>query len=342
MKISDELKEDWVHLSPYTYRPGTIGEKLKVNFMFYGGGIGDYICWSSAILYVLENHLHVQMALWTQSHFTPVAKKLFSRFGDRVEFKDVSTVDQYSQEDLNPALFPLETPNGVGMHMIDVGFAYFARTQPHGKYKEHVRLDVSDVDISSFNLPEKYAVVTTGHTSPTRVWKSAGVNGVSDYLVKNNITPVFLGKRVVYVAGDRQYKSEYEEGIDFSKGLDLRDKTDILQAAAIMAKAKVVVGLDNGLLHLAGTQEVPIVMGLTITIPADRSITRPKAEFPKNETTFISPDSRKLACSGCQSKMRFHKKQDFAFCYYKDYKCLDVLNDPGHWINAIRRYLTLE
>lgn len=344
-KINNDLADDWVPLSRALYRPNTVAEKFRVNFMFYRGGIGDYVCWMSAVMYVLENHKHVQIDFWVQSHFLPIAKKLIEpKYKDRVVFKDVAEIDSAPREQLNPAWFPLDTPNGVGMHLIDLGFVYYAGVSPYGKYKEHVRLDVTDIDFKSeWGLDGKdYVVVTTGFTSPTRQWKARGVNGVVDYLNSVGVTPVFLGKASVYVGMEKEYKAQWSDETDYSKGIDLREKTTILEATAIMSKAKAVVGLDNGLLHLAGTQDVPIVMGMSTVLPADRQIRRPmvpKEQWPKNETTFITPDPRKLPCVGCQSKMRFHAGQDFSFCYYKDMECLNILSDPEPWINALKRYL---
>ncbi len=342
MEIKDDLLKDWVPLHPALYRPGTIAKKQRFNFLLVRGGIGDYICWSSAILYVLEIHTHVQVVLWTQSHFEPVARKLFGRFKDRVEFRDAATVDQVPPEELNPAFFPLDTPNGIGMNLIDLGFVYYTSVTPFGKYREHIRLNVSDVDISKFNLPERYVVVTTGYTSPTRVWKSSAINGVVDYLNSIGVVPVFLGKEMIYDKTEVKYTAKFEEGIDFRKGIDLRNETDLLQCARIISGARLVCGLDNGLLHLGGTQSTPIIMGLSTALPMDRQIRRPKVsaeDWPKNEVTYITPDPKELPCVGCQSKMRYHANQDFAYCYYKDYKCLDKLADPEPWIKAMKRYL---
>ena len=50
-------------------------------------------------------------------------------------------------------------------------------------------------DISKFNLPQNYAVLTTESTSKSRTLKTETLNGIIDYMLKSDITPVILGKK---------------------------------------------------------------------------------------------------------------------------------------------------
>lgn len=351
-KISNNLDKNWIPLNPGIYRRGTVAEKLSIHFLFYMGGIGDYICWMSAVEYTLEQHLHVTINMWVQSHFMPVAKHLFEdRFKDRIIFHNIEGIDKVDRDALFPAFFPHEgTPSGVGMNLVDLGFVYYGNTMPHGKYRNHIRMDVSKIavpsEVEELIAKKPYVVVTTGHTAKTREWRASGINGVTKYLNTIGVLPVFLGKKDIFKMGEgKNYKADFPDGIDFSAGLDLREKTSVLEAVKIMSDAKVVIGIDNGLLHLAATQSVPIIMGLTITRPQDRELRRPKVPeeaWPKNESIYLTADPRILPCIGCQSKMRYHENQNFSFCYYKDYKCLDRLADPEPWIQALKRYLEPE
>ena len=85
-----------------------------------------------------------------------------------------------------------------------------------------------------------------------------------------------------------------------------------------MGGAEVVVGLDNGLLHLAACTPVKIVAGYTTVKPAHRM------PYRVGELGYkvwpVVPDLA-LKCRYCQSKAGFVYKFDFRSCYYGDYEC---------------------
>jgi ADP-heptose:LPS heptosyltransferase len=160
-------------------------------------------------------------------------------------------------------------------------------------------------------------------------------NEVIDHIFKIGYVPLFLGKAATKVDPTRTLKGEYVEGINFEKGVDLRDKTNLLEAAKIMKESSLVVGLDNGLLHLAACSDVPIVMAFTNVEPRHRMPYR--HDVLGWEVYPIVPDE-KIECRFCQSQMKFAFDQNFAYCYYDDYKCIQNLT-ADKYINQINEAL---
>jgi len=167
--------------------------------------------------------------------------------------------------------------------------------------------------------------MTPGATYENRAMLASTFNGIKDYLISRGITPVFLGNDKV---GTR--KVSFEAGYDYRGGIDLRGKTTLLEAAKVMSKSEVVVGLDNGLLHLAATTEAPIVFGYNIASPEHR---RPRRRVGK--IIDVSPDPEKLSCTFCQSRMRMMFNHDFRRCVYGDNACVKELGDVKLWSDAI-------
>jgi len=87
-----------------------------------------------------------------------------------------------------------------------------------------------------------------------------------------------------------------------------------------MKKSKAILGMDSGLIHLAGTTEIPIICGYTIASPDVRFPTR-KA----GKTFGVVPN---VQCKHCLTdwQLPFH---DFDFkgdgCYFKHIECCNQM-----------------
>lgn len=175
----------------------------------------------------------------------------------------------------------------------------------------------------------RYVVVTTGYTAPTRRWKETEVNVFCKRIKEHGLTPVFLGKKANELGIKHKnikneegttLDAEFQEGVDYSVGIDLRDKTTLIEAANIMRHAKAVVGLDNGLLHLSATTNVPSVWGFTSVQPGHRLPYR-DGKMGKDMVVIAQPQS--LGCRYCQSKMHYIYGHDYRKCFYQSEKNYD-------------------
>lgn len=303
----------------------------KYNIILHHGGLGDAIGQLPAIKYILDEHPQVIMDLWIHDYFIPIATKVFHDYPQC----NIFPVSKYKEYKLGITRSPyIHTLSNLSMHITDHAFITIVGTQVEDKHKNYIQL--KPVDTSKFKLPENYAIITTGFTSQTREWKPEYIKEVTDYLVTKGITPVYLGKAQNSTGTKHIVTSEFNA--DLSNGIDLLDKTTILEAHGLISKAKLVIGLDNGLMHLAGMTETPSIWGFTTVEPRHRL---PYRNGKLGDKCFVVTP-KNLDCFGCQSNWNFADTTvDFRFCPYKDYKCVDEIK-PELWIEQIDKALNRE
>jgi len=189
----------------------------------------------------------------------------------------------------------------------------------------YLTVKTNGISVKRFNLPEKYVVMTTAYTAKVRQFLPKHINSVSQYIKSKGYEVVFLGKKETKTGACLDtINGEFDADIDFNIGIDLNDKTTLLESLLIIKGAKTIVGLDNGLLHLAGTTDIPIVGGFTTVNPEHRMPYR-DGIMGKNYYPVVL-DNTELACSHCQSNFNFTFRFDFRKCYHDDFKCLEMLN----------------
>lgn len=223
--------------------------------------------------------------------------------------------------------------SNLSWHLTDHAFGTIVGRDVKSEHKNYLKLEPINVD--KFELPEKYVVVTTAYTSDTRVWNVKSVNETIDYIISKGYVPVFLGKSFAPAYKNVGLKGKFTE-VDYTKGINLIDNTSLLEAHGIMSKAKAVVGLDNGLLHLAALTETPIVYGFT-TVASEHRLPYRHNELGWN--CFVVEPPKEVKCRGCQSNWNFaDEKVDFRFCPYGDYVCIDSL-ESKLWIEQLEKVL---
>lgn len=306
------------------FRPNSKARDKVVNFILHSGGIGDYLCAIPALEYVAEYQPNVYGEVFVVDAMVEIVAHILKKYPRWTVFGREATIpaEKANQPGFMPFLRPV---NATGCHLLDLGFIYYANLHPpHEDFNRYPILDLSEIQTETPAV--RYAVMTPGATTLNRTMKSKAFNGIKDHLVKLGIVPVFLGKKTITDIRAINYEADY----DYSGGLDLREQTTLFQAAGIMSKAELVVGLDNGLLHLAACTDVPILFGYNIASPEHRRPRRASGNIWE-----IYPDPKELPCTFCQSRMRFLFDHDFANCVYRDNKCLDILNDPKLWTDKI-------
>lgn len=315
-------------LNPKIFRPGSKVDSYRtVNFVIHEGGIGDYIGYLSAIFYIASNHPQVIGHVYCPDHFKEIAENVLSSF---IHWR-VLSFTSLTEETIKkyPTYGPYNRPiNITGAHMVDLGFMYYLNINPPPKdWNYYPKLNLEDLGF----LPRKdtpYAVLTPGATTENRTMPVRTMNEIAEYCEILGLTPVWLGKKKV---GKREIK--YQD-YDYHRGIDLRDQTTLIEAAQVIKQSKFIVGLDNGLLHLAAMTETPIIFGYNIASPEHRMPRRKIGDIYN-----IYPDEEKLTCTFCQSKMRMMFNHNFNNCMYNDNRCLDYLADPFPWHQAIKKII---
>lgn len=310
---------DRVEVTNPHFRGTTELPRMKLSFAFNSGGIGDYIHWTPAIRWAIENHVHISGYVIAPSFFAPLAELWLGSVTDRYEI--------YECDDLSVDPFMKTTPmripnadvivNACGWSMFSLGWMYYANIDyiPKG-YNQIPVIRGDEADLAKFNLPEKYAVLTTAATTKLRTIPTATINGILTGIKERGFTPVLLGKADMM----KNYTSSSPEGIDLDGVIDLREKTGLVEAACILAGAKFATGLDNGLLHLACCSKTPVIIAFTTVHPRFRI--PPRQEGTKTMT--IIPDET-LKCRFCQTNMRYILSHNFNNCLYQDELCCKLM-----------------
>jgi hypothetical protein len=133
-------------------------------------------------------------------------------------------------------------------HAIHLGFM-LGKDEMECYYKPLTELTIE--------APEKFVLIHPVATWPSRTW--AAINWMKLTQELND-----LGYSVVSVGKDSSEKGFFNVekpvfNFEIEKGLNLMNKTSISDCWNLMQKAEAFVTMDSGLLHLAGTTNVPII-----------------------------------------------------------------------------------
>lgn len=308
-------RERTVEIRNPNFRPGTTAELKDVVFNFMTSdaktaALGDMICWMPAIKFIAETYNYVAGHLIVPEYFMDVALSMMREYPHwRIHTKIPDKLNGCQMR--RPIV---DTVNATHGHLVDIGFIYFAMTlYPPPDARNYVELDLEDIELPKvlgFRFDESYAVMTPGATAGNRTMPPDIYNGIADHLLSKGVIPVHLGRTEM---ADRTHGPKFNTGYDLTKGINLIDRTSLLEAAKIMSLSEMVLGIDNGLLHLAGTTDAAIIFGYTMAGPVQRRIYR-----KHGHTMELYPDKSELACFSCQEHVRFFSMHNFTNCIYKE------------------------
>jgi len=318
------------------FGPDVFTKSIPATLVFEAGGMGDYINWCAALKYIETHYSHVDVRVFTSKLFIDVLKYLFEK-NERWIVADKKDFLKYHVQGSVVRIPKRGTQllNACGAHLMDLGFHYFLCLDGPLD-KKHMVLPEINYE-GPWKWPEldpqsDYCIFTPGSTTDVREMPVTAFNELLRYVKSKGITPVFLGKAEL----SDNYNAKFLN-YDYGLGIDLRERTNLIEATQIIRKAKFIIGIDNGLLHMAGTTNTPIIFGHNITTVEHRNIRR-----NKGLTINITANDKELPCIGCQSKIRFVSNHDFRKCIFKENpdlnkKCLNVLfkNAAVTWKKAI-------
>lgn len=340
------FEDKTVTLNPAHYRPGTVLSPMPICFPVNEGGLGDFLCYVPALQWIAEECPHVYGTLLVHAFILELAHFFFDQYPHwKVDEIDAGWKKLPADVGvIGPAPGMVERFNPMSSHMIEVGWIYYVNTTiiPTGwnYYPDLTELG----PCYSIKLPEKYVVFTTGGTTPTRQVPGSYWNPIIEHVIAQGFTPVFLGKSYLH----KDVTTTFGADTRYDLGVDLRDRTGLLEAAAIMKYAHATIGLDNGLLHLAACTGAVVIFGYNIAAPETR---RPRMKAGRLIEVLL--DREELGCIGCQSNMKLSVPHDFRFCMYtipdaeaartaglpppRSPKCIEMLfaDSSKLWIDAL-------
>lgn len=310
------------------FREGHSPKKEIVNIVFNHNGAGDMIASMTAIKYLRDYYPHVQINLIVPDFFYDLACNLVPNI-EIHKFSEGTKVAYFDKSIIKTSECRYDT---LKSHLVDNAFASICNKQiTDNSLKNYCKLNLDNINIEKFNLPKKYVVITTGFTAEVRELLPHTTNELAQYIIKKGYVPVFLGKKNASLGleGRTNLKGNFKNEIDYSVGIDLIDNTSLPEAGKIINGAKSIVGLDNGLLHLAATTSCPIVYGFTSVAPETRLPYR--CNILGYNCYPVTPDES-LACRYCQTNWDYFYSHNFTKCWYKEngqdteIKCVKNLN----------------
>jgi ADP-heptose:LPS heptosyltransferase len=304
---------------------------IHVNIICDDGGLGDAIARLPAIKYIADHHKHVQQHLWIHTYMKEFSKNCL---------RDTNVIIRGLDEKkkFKPRLtrcFSKHLYNNMASHITEHAFRVVVNKDVGPEHLNYLKPELRGVNIIKFNLPKNFVVMTPAFTAPARELYGEYVNELCSYIKNKGYEIVFLGKKETETGTKHVIEGLFSSEIDFNIGLNLMDKTTLLEATKIISQAKALIGLDNGLCHLGGCTDTPLVIGFSNVEPCYRLPYRDNI-LGKNCYPVVPPIS--LGCRFCQSNMTFTYSNDFKFCYYKDYACLKQLT-PQLYINELEKIL---
>lgn len=108
------------------------------------------------------------------------------------------------------------------------------------------------------NLPEKYVLIHPVQSWPNRTWSAENWQKLTKELNNRNIAVVSIGKDSSEIGFHNVQKPVFN--FDIELGLNLMNKTSLDEAHFLMENAMCLITMDSGMLHLAGTTDVPIIL----------------------------------------------------------------------------------
>ena len=287
-----------------------------INIILMNGGAGDHMASLVAINYIRTKYFWVTPLVWVPDFLTEFANHVLYPLQVK-SFSDMKGLYDPSKPTKTTKWDNITSP--MKIHCLDYAFLKLADENPGLEHKNYLQIRPDEIDVSKFNLPKNYIVLTTGYTASVREFPAKSINEITAWAKGKGLDVVFLGQKQTKTGTSFTIKGNFSEEIDFNAGISLIDRTSLLEAAKIMAGARAVMGVDNGLLHVAGCTEVNIIGGFTTVSPQIRMPVR------KNILGWcynpVVPDSS-LDCSFCQEKTNFLYGHDYKNCIYKDNLCV--------------------
>lgn len=304
---------------------------FPMNFELAGGGMGDYICWTPALQWIVNNCPWVHGRIWAPAYFIEFVRHFF----EGVPNWKVDLIEHFKDKAEPGSLVrglqstPNQLLNATGANLMQLGFSNFANLNPMPVDTTYPELKLTrPIHKKLRGLERKYVVFTPGGTTQSRFVSAKHWNPLIDFVNSLGLIPVFLGKTQLADI----HRSYFDDEINYDRGLDLRESTSLLDAAKIMEEAACTIGLDNGLLHLAACTKAPIIFAYNIASPKDRRPIRKEGKF-----TELILSKEEMSCIHCQTEIKLLYHHNFKNCIRRDTACIDKLFENGgdRWKKAI-------
>lgn len=285
-----------------------------INILHLDGGVGDQIAALTVTNYIIKRYPWITPLVWVPDFLVDFAKNVLPEDTFVKGFTEMR--GQYDPTKSTKTTKWDGNTSAMKIHLVDYAFHKLCDENPSITEKNYLRVDFSS-NIYKYDHFEKYVVFTTGFTADVREFTPKTVNTLASYVKSKGYGAVFLGSTQTKTGSSFVIKGKFKEEIDYSQGINLIDKTSLLDAAYIMQNSKAVLGIDNGLMHVAGCTDAKIVGGFTTVSPEIRNPIRYN-QLGWNCYNVVPDES--LSCKFCQQTTNFLYGHDYRNCWYKEKK----------------------
>ena len=284
--------------------------KTTVNVLLADAGMGDHICGLVAIDYILKYQPHLLPLIWVPDYLLDLAKNVLP--DDAIVRNYTEAIKKYDNDRTGISTTCTGRHSPMRTHPVDYAFHMLCDSHVDYKDKNYLKVKFDRVDITEFNLPEKYVVIQATAAEKVKTMPVNTTNAIIDYVIGKGYTPVFVGKNEMSVGVVNQKMKSTTLDINLDKGINIINKTSMLQTAKIIEESKAFIGMDGGTTHIAGCTNAPIVVGYTFIDPSHNLPIR-NNELGWNCYTVVPDES--LNCRFCQTWGTLLYDWDFRECH---------------------------
>lgn len=229
--------------------------------------MGDLVCALVAVDWNIKNHKNIKFHIWVPDYLFWFARHVLPKGSDIKPFSKAKK--EFNHSYLGMTTEWCSNHTCIRTHAVDYGFHMLADRHVYDlNEKNYLQISPDKIDISNFNLPKKYIVLCSTGVEPVRTMPIATANEIIDYVIENDYMPVFLGKENSE-CGFKDFAIKAKPiPLNYFKGLNLVNKTSLLESAKIINDAKAFISMDGGLAHVAGCTDTEIICGYTASHPS--------------------------------------------------------------------------
>lgn len=314
-------------------------ERIDFNLAISAGGMGDAVAALPVFKYIFDNYSqNHQFTCWVPDYFIEICNYVFPK----ANFRGLS-----EQHKINSKLPTFHTnikiPTFLRVHLTDYASLLLADIILKPNQKNYIKIDTSNYTPSKQLLDtlqgkdiSKFVFFTTLFTSDTRHFHGSEINKISKYVHDIGLTPCFIGKeKSAHSALKKIDIHAKSDAIDYTNCINLVNTTSLLDIVWLFNQGKAVIGLDNGLLHLACCTDI-LVFGAFTSVDPDHRL--PYRNNIKGLNFVVIEPDYDLECKYCQSNWPYDVKQNFTKCFYGDYLCCKQITGEK-FISALQQYL---
>lgn len=251
------------------------------------GGMGDLVCCLVAVDWNIRHYPKIHFHVWCPDYLVDFAKHVLHEGATVRGFSKAKA--KFRHDIMGMTTEWCTNHTCIRTHPVDYGFHMLSDRHVYDlNEKNYLQIRPDEINVKHFDLPRNYVVIAATSVEPVRTMPVKTANELIEYVLQKGYTPVFLGKEKSDCGINNFEIVAKPIEINFRRGLNLLNRTSLLESAKIIHEARAFIGMDGGLAHIAGCTDTNIVCGFTASSPSHVAPIRRGSQTYKNYP--IEPD----------------------------------------------------